>query len=329
MMRISALVGLALLAAVSARAEAPRLSLPIACSPGKDCWVVNYVDLDPGPGRRDYRCGQQTYDKHTGTDFAIRDTKVMARGVPVLAAAAGTVKAMRDGVEDANFRSIAPETIANRECGNGVMLDHGDGWQTQYCHLRKGSVRVRTGDRVAAGHPLGMVGMSGKTEFPHVHLTVRHEGKIIDPFVGTAGSESCQIGRTPTWDQATLEKLKYTPGIVYAAGIAPEKPDADKARAGELDLDRLPADATALVVWADIYNVAKGDSLRIRLFDPDGKVITEGNRGFERDQSRVFQLAGRNRRGGPWPAGRYEGEIIYRRSDGSEHPVVRVRVEVR
>ncbi|MGE0725850.1 MAG: M23 family metallopeptidase [Alphaproteobacteria bacterium] len=317
------------LAGTIAWADAPRLSLPIACAPGKDCWVVNYVDLDEGPGRRDYRCGQQTYDKHNGTDIAIRDTKAMGRGVPVLAAAAGTVKALRDGVDDANFRSLPPEAIAKRECGNGVILDHGDGWQTQYCHLRKGSVRVRRGDRVAAGDALGLVGMSGKTEFPHLHVTLRHEGKVVDPFVGQSGGERCQAGKAPLWEPATLARLEYRPGAVYAYGIAPDRPDAEKARAGELDVDRLPADADALVAWADIYNVAKGDSLRIELSGPDGKSIARLERTFDKDQSRVFQLAGRKRRGEAWPAGTYEAEILYRRADGSGNPPVRVRVEVR
>lgn len=316
-------------AAAPSRAEAPRLGLPIDCNPGRDCWIVNYVDLDPGPGRRDYRCGQQTYDKHSGTDIAIRDLKAMARGVPVVAAAAGTVRATRDGVEDANFRTVAPESIANRECGNGVVIDHDGGLQTQYCHMRKGSIRVRNGQRVAAGDALGLVGMSGKTEFPHVHLTVRQEGKVIDPFVGPDGGESCRIGRAPVWDKATLDRLRYGPGSIYVYGIAPDRPDGDKARAGELDVDRLPTDSPALVVWADIYNVAKGDSLRIRLIGPDGKVVAEESRAFEKDQSRVFRLAGRKRRGDAWPAGTYEGEIAYRRADGSENPPARVRVEVR
>lgn len=56
------------------------LSLPIACTPGTDCWVVNYVDLDPGPGRRDYRCGEMSYDGHKGTDIGLaNDAKIEGR----------------------------------------------------------------------------------------------------------------------------------------------------------------------------------------------------------------------------------------------------------
>jgi D-3-phosphoglycerate dehydrogenase len=48
--------------------------------------------------------------------------------------------------------------IAGRECGNGVVIAHEDGWETQYCHMRRGSVAVQPGERVARGQTLGLVG---------------------------------------------------------------------------------------------------------------------------------------------------------------------------
>ena len=47
------------------------LSLPIACKIGETCFVQNYVDVDPGPGVRDYMCGSATYQAHAGTDFRL------------------------------------------------------------------------------------------------------------------------------------------------------------------------------------------------------------------------------------------------------------------
>jgi len=49
-----------------------NLWLPIDCKPGQNCWVVRYVDHEPGPGVKDYSCGNMTGDGHKGTDFAIR-----------------------------------------------------------------------------------------------------------------------------------------------------------------------------------------------------------------------------------------------------------------
>ena len=50
------------------------LSLPVDCEPGVDCWVLNYVDADAGPGRADFACGRMTYDGHKGTDIALAHT---------------------------------------------------------------------------------------------------------------------------------------------------------------------------------------------------------------------------------------------------------------
>ena len=60
----------AIFPALGAEAKPPALGLPIRCRPGKDCWLVNFVDVDPSPGRRDYACRKRTYDGHKGTDIA-------------------------------------------------------------------------------------------------------------------------------------------------------------------------------------------------------------------------------------------------------------------
>ena len=80
-----------------------------------------------------------------------------------------------------------------------MAIRHADGWETQYCHLRQGSVLVATGERVEAGRALGLVGMSGEANFPHVHLSVRRDGVGIDPFTGLPGGERCGGGGEPLW----------------------------------------------------------------------------------------------------------------------------------
>ncbi|HEY8481945.1 MAG TPA: M23 family metallopeptidase [Spirillospora sp.] len=54
--------------------------------------------------------------------------------------------------------------------GNCVVLDIGDGVYAVLAHLRRGSVRVRKGDRVRAGDVLGEVGNSGNSSEPHLHF---------------------------------------------------------------------------------------------------------------------------------------------------------------
>ncbi len=176
---IVAMIVLAVLA-LPAAAGAITLELPVDC-PDEGCLVQNFVDHDPTRGHMDYACGAIAYDGHDGTDFRV-PTRADMTGAPVRAAAPGSVRAVRDGVADVPLGAPGAPDVAGRECGNGVVIDHADGYSTQYCHLARGSVRVRPGVRVEAGAVLGTIGLSGKTEFPHVHFVVRRAGRIVDPF---------------------------------------------------------------------------------------------------------------------------------------------------
>jgi murein DD-endopeptidase MepM/ murein hydrolase activator NlpD len=232
----------------AAGAEAPSgLQLPIDCQPGIDCWPLRYVDLDPGAGVRDYACGAQTEDGHKGIDIAIRDQAAMVTGVEVRAAAAGVVGALRDGMADEIL--VDPAAVAGKECGNGIRLDHGDGWTTWYCHLRRGSVMVAEGDRVAAGQALALVGLSGQTSFPHLHFDLRRDGHPVDPFVGTAGGPSCGSGAEPLWRADVLAQLAYRPATLVHAGIAPTPPQLEDARRGYYDRDTLAVTSRVLELW--------------------------------------------------------------------------------
>src|SRR4051812_44563995 len=159
---------------IPARAQesAPVLSFPVACEIGVTCFVQNYVDHDSGSGAKDYRCGALTYDGHDGTDIRLPNLAAMRKGVAVVAAADGVVRARRDGMDDVSIRDAGASAVKGREAGNGVVIDHGNGWQTQYAHMRKGSILVKPRNRVSAGQALGLVGLSGDTEFPHLHFTV-------------------------------------------------------------------------------------------------------------------------------------------------------------
>ena len=51
-------------------------------------------------------------------------------------------------------------------------------------------MQVKTDEVVEAGTVLGQIGLSGRTQFPHVHLSVRKDGKVVDPF-DPDGSVTC------------------------------------------------------------------------------------------------------------------------------------------
>jgi len=124
-------------------AEALRLGLPVDCDMQNVCSIHKYVDHDPSPNRLDYACGRLSKDGDTGTDFRTPNLVVMESGVAVIAAADGVVRATRDGMDDVSVREIGHEAIRNRFAGNAVVLTHPGGWETQYSHLKRGSVTVR------------------------------------------------------------------------------------------------------------------------------------------------------------------------------------------
>jgi hypothetical protein len=312
---ILGLLGPLLLAAPAcAQGDPPRLGLPVDCTPGEDCWVALYFDHDSGEGVRDYACGTLTYDGHGGTDFAVRDLLAVADGVAVLAAAEGVVRAVRDGMPDVNVEAIGPAAVEGRECGNGVLIDHGGDLTTQYCHLRQGSVRVERGERVEAGQPLGYVGMSGMASFPHVELTVRHRDRKVDPFVGIEGGPDCAVGDEPLWDEDALAALlPYEPLLLTGAGFAPFAPEAEQVRAGLHRDGSLPRTSPALVLWVEVYGVREGDAVTFRIDDPDGATLIDERQEFGRDWARWFGYGGKRRPGIVWQAGQYRGEVVVER----------------
>ncbi len=160
------LFGILLLSFLGTSAQAKtKLSYPL---PPSSAVVTAYYDLDRGNGLKDWGGGKKTYQNHTGTDFGIYGRwSGMAKGVWVYAAADGTVVEAHDGQSD---------RCSSGKCtpcfGNYVKLSHGGGIYTYYLHFKKGSVRVRKGQKVKCGDKLGQVGSSGCSTGPHLHFQI-------------------------------------------------------------------------------------------------------------------------------------------------------------
>ena len=87
-------------------------------------------------------------------------------GAPVVAAESGRVVA-------AGYESMG---------GYYVRIDHGNGLQTMYAHMRRGSITVKAGQTVRRGQQIGQAGDSGYVTGAHLHFEVRVNGKKVNPL---------------------------------------------------------------------------------------------------------------------------------------------------
>lgn len=299
-MRLTPLIFIA--AALPAAARDIKIGLPVDCTLNETCYIQQYRDSDPTDGVRDFACGDLAYDGHRGTDFALPSLKAMREGVRVIASAPGTVIGVRDGVEDKAY--VTGVDLGGKDCGNGVRIDHGGGWQTQYCHMRKGSVQVTRGDRVAMGTALGLVGLSGRTQFPHAHLTVWHNGIDIDPFRPESRATCDPAPTQGLW----LDPIPYLPAGLIEIGFAVELPRYDDVKDG-LDPSPLPAAAPQLVLWAYGWGLRAGDEMRFEIEGPDGLHLSKTGP-IEKRQALGLRYFGKKLGKGGLARGDYTGTVI-------------------
>lgn len=323
MWRQGSFLGLAALLAGAAVAGPLRFALPLDCTLGENCYIQNYVDTLPATGRvSDYACGPLSYDGHKGTDFALFTRAQMAAGVSVTAAADGVVRGTRDTMPDTGLSAATEAAIAGRECGNGLVIDHGDGWVSQYCHMKRGSITVQKGQAVQTGDRLGQVGLSGQSEFPHLHFTLRQNERVIDPFdpdnTATCGAAGQTLWATPP---------AYVAGGLLGLGFASAVPPFDSIKAGTAHSPALAADASALVLWAYMFGTRAGDSLTLVISGPEGFSF-EHSTMLDKTQALSFRAAGKRLRTAGWPVGAYQGHATLRRK-GQIISAEAIRLQIR
>jgi murein DD-endopeptidase MepM/ murein hydrolase activator NlpD len=298
-----ALLPLGLLTAAAPPAKPVlRLVWPVDCALGRTCAIQNYVDDDPGAAVLDYDCKHRTYAGHDGVDIRLTSMALERSGVNVLAAAPGRVLRVRDGVEDRSIRDAPADAVAGRECGNGLVIAHGGGWETQYCHMRRGSLAVRPGDEVKAGAVLGKVGLSGNTEFPHLHITVRKDGKAVDPFAYGAPAGACRAGSS-LWAATP----SYRAGEVLVAGFATSPVTMRDVQDHGAEQPSRPSRTTPLVAFVQAIGLEAGDMQRLELTGPAGAVIaTSTPPPLDHDKAQQLLFVGRGHApAAGWPTGEY------------------------
>lgn len=92
-------------------------------------------------------------------------------GLDISAPLGATVVATADGVvtTTGNFG----------DTGNTIIISHGYGYETGYCHLS--SINVEKGQRVQRGQQIGKVGSTGRSTGPHLHYLVKIAGSKVNP----------------------------------------------------------------------------------------------------------------------------------------------------
>lgn len=231
-----------------------------------------FVDQDPDFGElSDYLCEVRTYDvpgyNHSGTDFFTWPygwAKMDNEDVEVVAAAAGVILFKSDGNPDRNC-----------EFGDGdwnaVYVEHADGSVAWYGHLKNGSTTPKeVGESVEVGERLGIVGSSGNSTGPHLHLEIRDaDDNLIDPYEGACN----ELNETSWW----AEQPPYFDSAINAVmthGGAPSLPTCPNTQDDVQAKDAF--DPGDLVYVAGYYRDQRAGQLSTyTVRRPDGSVWQE------------------------------------------------------
>ena len=182
----------------------PYAFFPQAGTLWQDLFLNNFVDVGDGVTPLDYDCSGYTYLGHEGHDSDLVGFREQAAGVPVFAALDGVVVSAHDGEPDMNVQALGQRA-------NSVILDHGNTHRTAYFHLKRGSVAVTVGQRVAAGTQLGLTGSSGNSTWPHLHFQSEFAGRIFEPSAGR-----CRPGPSTWTNQVPIRREPYVRSFVFA-----------------------------------------------------------------------------------------------------------------
>ena len=116
--------------------------------------------------------------------------------------------------------------------GKTVLVAHGNDLTTSYIHMSK--ILVKEGQKLKKGDKIGLIGMTGRANGPHLHWTVMWRDKRVDPQVFLKNSaEFCSVQEKPK-KKAPVKKARK----------APEKPKAKPATKApeKKELKQNPAD---------------------------------------------------------------------------------------
>ncbi len=241
-----------------------KLVTPLEGTPFVDWVIGNYVDVDHRPiARADYRGGRYTYDGHNGLDYGLAHFRKMEEGIGVLAAAPGTVVSVLDGAYD---RWSGSNPNPPGEIGNIIVIDHGQGINTIYAHLRKDSTTVKAGDLVSAGQRIAEVGSSGGSTGPHLHFSVQQHGHYVETYL-----------EPEKWWYDPLPYTDDAPGTLDF-GIASHWPTLEEFEEGVKHRRVFSASdgpGQLAAMWNYAFGIPKGSEVSVRFSRPNGATFAD------------------------------------------------------
>lgn len=139
-------------------------------------------------------------------------------GKEVHAVADGTVVGTRNDLPEQTPGTYPTNIAIDEADGNFVVLDIGEGFFVNYAHMQPGSVRPKLGDRVKRGDFIGLVGNSGNSVAPHLHIHVMDGPSPLAaqglPYLYDRFTTTGQVVDTAAFDasEGTGIPLRLVPG---------------------------------------------------------------------------------------------------------------------
>ena len=159
-----------------------------------------------------------THDGATVSDYVGYARRV------VVAPAAGRVVYARNDVPDGEVKAkfLKLKDGLQAIAGNLVIIDHGHGEYSLFAHMHQGSIRVKTGDFVKQGQPIGLVGASGSPGLPHLHYQLQNGPRVFGadglPLIFQNIERIGWVGRSAAKDEHGAAKVDTpAPGVFMEA----------------------------------------------------------------------------------------------------------------
>lgn len=128
--------------------------------------------------------GDRDDEFHRGVDLI---SKTGNRNV--MANSKGRIVKVINQYPDSEIINPTTDSTTQKWGGNRVWIEHGDGYQSRYNHLKYNSITVKEGDIVAEGQVIALEGESGYATGVHLDYEVQKDGNYIDPTAYGLGKQ--------------------------------------------------------------------------------------------------------------------------------------------